>query len=345
MSTPNTPGPSSVPLAYVLLIGQGRSGTNFLLSLLDQSPTTHCRNEPDQLDASALAQLSPFRFFVDDEPRLSALFGPALRTAAARIGPRDHMADAEKTWLRRGRRRAGYFLLRQRYRAVERLIRRRKPMDGKELAFPRWMVDARELERSLHVFKLNAAVGLGAWALGARPEARVLHIVRHPGGFAKSWLKRWVRGEGGMDRGKGTADRLDEKGRLREVARREPRWAALLGDIEAMGQAEGELWWWRYANEALYGAGRAHPRYQCVLYEDLARDPEAVSRRVYETVGLAWDEAIAARVRAIATGAETIARAWKDELEPGMVALVEKVLHGSAMEAWWQEPGSARDVA
>src|SRR5262245_19597469 len=207
------------PLDYALLIGQGRSGTNYLLSLLDQSAATHCRNEPDQLDSSALAGLVDFRFFVDDERRLSELYEPAVRQAARCVGPRDHMADVEKDWLRRGRRRAGYFWLRQRYRAVERLLRRRKPMDGKELVFPGWMVDPDALARSFHVFKLNAAIGVGTWALGARPAARVLHIVRHPGGFAKSWLKRWVRGEGGMDRGQGNADRLRDEDRLREAAR------------------------------------------------------------------------------------------------------------------------------
>ncbi len=339
------PNPDPAQLAYALLIGQGRSGTNFLLSLLDQSAATHCRNEPDQLDSSAFAGLSEFRYFVDDEARLRVLFEPAVRRAAACIGPRDHMADVEKDWLRRGRRRAGYFFLRQRYRAVERLIHRRKPMDGKELPFPGWMVQSAKLAQSFHVFKLNAAAGLGAWALGARPEARVLHIVRHPGGFAKSWLKRWVRGEGGMDRGKGNADRLSDEERLREVARREPRWAGLFGDLEVMGRAEGELWWWRYLNEALHAAGRAHPRYTRVLYEDLARDPETLSRGVYGACGLEWNEVIAARVRSIASGAEKIARAWKDELEPDLVALVEKVLHGSAMEHWWPESGGTRDAA
>ncbi|NOT31264.1 MAG: hypothetical protein HOP15_12525 [Planctomycetes bacterium] len=334
-----------MPLDYVLLIGQGRSGTNFLLSLLDQSAATHCRNEPDQLDSSAFARLSEFRFFVGDEPRLRELFEPAVRRAAACVGPRDHMAEVEKDWLRSARRRPGYFFLRQRYRIVERLIRRRKPMDGKELAFPSWMVKAEQLERSLHVFKLNAAVGLGAWALAARPEARVLHIVRHPGGFAKSWLKRWVRGEGGMQRGQGNADRLSDEERLREIARRDPRWAALLGDVDAMGRAEGELWWWRYVNEALHEAGRTRPRYTRVLYEELARDPEGASRGVYRACGLQWDEAIATRVRAIAAGAEKIARAWKEELEPGLVATVEKVLHGSAMEHWWPEAGGAHAAA
>lgn len=336
---------TAAPLSYALLIGQGRSGTNYLLSLLDRSPATHCRNEPDQLDAGALARLAPFRFFVDDETTLETLLDDAVRRAARCVGPRDHMSDVEKNWIRRDRRRAGYFYLRHRYRAVERLIHWRKPMDGKELVFPGWMVDARALEKSFHVFKLNAAVGYGAWALRERPGARVIHIVRHPGGFLKSWHKRWVRGEGGQERGKGNADTLREEDRLREIARREPAWAELLGDVAAIGPAERELWWWRYLNEALNAAGRGRANYLHVLYENLAHDPTGVSRAVYAFSGLEWNEAIAQQVRAISRGADKIARAWKDELEPDMVALVEKVLYGSPMEAWWGEDGEARAAA
>ncbi len=336
---------TSAALSYALLIGQGRSGTNYLLGLLDQSPATHCRNESDQLDSSALARLAPFRFFVDDEPRLASLYDEAVRQAARCVGPRDHMTDVEKDWLKRGRRRAGYFFLRQRYRAVERLIRRRKPMDGKELVYPGWMVHDVKLARSFHVFKLNGAVGYGGWALRARPDARVIHIVRHPGGFLKSWHKRWVRGEGGQQRGKGNADTLREEDRLTEIARRDPRWARRLGDLAAIGQAESELWWWRYLNEVLLEAGHGRANYTLVLYEDLARDPEGVSRGVYAACGLAWDEPIAARVRSISRGAEKIARAWKDELEPALVALVEKVLAGSPMERWWGEDGGVRAAA
>lgn len=329
----NSPG-------YALLIGQGRSGTNYLLSLLDLSASTHCRNEPDQLDRSAFASLADFRYFVSDESALDARFDAVVSQAARCIGPRDHMADLDKDWMKNSRRGAGYFLLRQRYRVVERLIKRRAPMDGRELVFPRWMVDAAALERAFHVFKLNAAVGLGAFALRHRPQARVLQIVRHPGGFAKSWLKRWVRGEGGMGRGKGTAQKLVDEDRLRAVARQDARWARLFGDIDRMSRPEGELWWWRYVNEALHEAGRGKPGYTLVLYEELAHAPDRVARFVYERCGLEWSPLIAERVRNLSGDAEKIARAWKDELEPDMVALVEKVLDGSPMGAWWDEGGT-----
>jgi hypothetical protein len=332
------------PLHHALLVGQGRSGTNFLLALLDQSRATHCRNAPDQLDGGALARLAPFRFFVDDEARLAALYEPAVRAAARCIGPRDRALDVEKDWLRPRSRRVGTFLLRQRWRVMERVVRRRAPMDGKEHVLPRWMADHARLARSCHVFKLNAAAGTAAWVLRARPDARVLQIVRHPGGFARSWLTRWVRGEGGMDRGHGTADGLVDEERLRAVARRDPRWAQLMGDIDAMSRAEGELWWWRWVNETLHAAGSGRAAYALVLYEELARAPERVAAEAYRALGLELDAHAAARVRALARGAESIANAWKDALAPELVALVEKVLAGSVMERWWSD-GVGRGAA
>src|SRR5262245_35313807 len=99
------------PRGHALLIGQGRSGTNYLLSLLDQSAATHCRNEPDQLDRSAFASLADFRYFVADEAALAQRYDAVVAEAARCIGPRDHMADLDKEWMRNTRCRAGYFLL------------------------------------------------------------------------------------------------------------------------------------------------------------------------------------------------------------------------------------------
>jgi hypothetical protein len=325
------------PLDCALLIGQGRSGTNFLLSLFDQSPLTHCRNEPDQLDRSSLAALAEFRFFVDDDLKLEGKFDRAFREAALCIGPRDHVAAHPKAWLRPSTQRAGFFLLRQRYRAVERLWRRRKPMDGREVRFPRWMIDPLRLERSLHVFKLNAAVGLGTWALRHRREMRLIQIVRHPAGFLKSWLRRWVKGEGGQDRGQGTRDLWRDEDRLRELARRDPAWQRTLGDVDAMSRTEGELWWWRYVNETLWREGCERESYRLVLYEDLAARPVELARELFETCGLHWDDELSARAGRLAKEPHKDPRAWRDELDEPTVEIVERVLAGSPMAGWWSE--------
>ena len=51
----------SSPLATAdrlnVIAGRGRSGSNFLLHLLNHSPRTFCRNEPNMFDGTALSNL------------------------------------------------------------------------------------------------------------------------------------------------------------------------------------------------------------------------------------------------------------------------------------------------
>ena len=52
--------------AYALIAGHGRSGTNWLLHLLDRAAATHCRNEPNEIAGNEFAALpSPFVPVVD----------------------------------------------------------------------------------------------------------------------------------------------------------------------------------------------------------------------------------------------------------------------------------------
>ena len=326
--------PAVRSLDYALLLGQGRSGTNFLLALLNQSARTHCRNEPDQSDTSALAALRPFRFFVDDEALLDELWDDAVHGAALTFGPRDHIVAMPKDWLFPGSRRPGFFYLRQRLLAKARL-EKLKPMDTGEVRFPAWMTSSTRLERSFHVFKLNAAVGLATWMFGNRPRALGIHIVRHPGGFVKSWLARWVRGETHQERGAGDKDLLQDEERLKALAQRDETWAARMGDIDAMERVEAELWWWRYVNEAIWERGTGLASYRRLLFEELAEDPLGTTEGVYDFCGLPWTPAVAAEVARIARGSKKIARAWKDELEPSVVETIERVLDDSPMSPWW----------
>ena len=335
--------PAVRSLDYALLLGQGRSGTNFLLALLNQSSHTHCRNEPDQSDASALAALRPFRFFVDDEELLGELWDDAIHGAAMAFGPRDHIVARPKDWLFPGARRPGFFYLRQRLLARARL-EGLKAMDVGEVRFPAWMTSDSRLERSFHVFKLNAAVGLATWMLAHRPKARGIHIVRHPGGFVKSWLARWVRGQTHQERGAGDKDLLRDEERLRALARRDEAWGRRMGDIDAMERVEAELWWWRYVNESIWERGTGLAGYRRLLFEELAEDPLTTTEAVYELCDLPWTPAVATEVSRIARGSRKIARAWKDELEASVVEVIERVLDDSPMSRWWDGRYSCREL-
>ena len=73
---------------YILIVGQARSGTNWLLDLLDLSPYTHCRNEADKLENSPFAQLpSPVVRQPLDE-NFGQQWDQAIAITASRLGER-----------------------------------------------------------------------------------------------------------------------------------------------------------------------------------------------------------------------------------------------------------------
>ena len=316
-------------LSYALVLGQGRSGTNYLLHLLNQSADTHCRNEPDQLEGSKLGDLAASRFVVDDPESLGPLWDEAVEDAALSIGPRDHRVQGPKSWIYPGTTRLGYGWLRQRYRLVHRFLRSDQPMFGSEVRFPRWMTSEARLRQAFHVFKLNAACGLGTWVLQHRPLGRAFHIVRHPGGFTKSWLRRWVDSNGQDETGEACRVRL---GNLLDL---EPEWAEEIEDPETLSHIEAELWFWRWVNERLAAVGDEASGYFRIIYEELAENPVEVTRETYRFCELPWTDQVERRVLEISRGSRRIASAWKDELERDVVESIEKVLHGSSLSRLW----------
>ncbi len=321
------------PIRYALILGQGRSGTNHLLRILNQSPHTHCRNEADRLRDSPLNQLENSRFFVQDEEELEAKWDEAVRSAALHMGARDQPLPCAKTWLYPGTRKPGIFYVRQRYRILHRLGRNGRPMDGKEVRFPRWMTTPNRLEQAFHVLKLNAVCGFADFVLRKRPAGKVLHIVRHPGGFTKSWLQRWVERRGD------SAAKESCQRRLAELCAFAPDWAAQAKvpteAIEKMSYVEAELWFWRYCNETVSQAGEGKPNYMRVVYEDLADHSIRVAREVYSFCELPWNEQIEQRVVAMSERSSSIARAWRQDLEPEFIEVVERVTENCPIMGWW----------
>ena len=73
------------PKRYVLITGQGRSGTNWLLEILDQSRQTHCRNEPNGCAGSALSALPLGQMSCpEQEAKLESAWDAAIIRASSR---------------------------------------------------------------------------------------------------------------------------------------------------------------------------------------------------------------------------------------------------------------------
>jgi len=330
VSPTDTPPSSRQGLRYSLILGQGRSGTRYLLRLFDKSTDTHCRNEADQIPGSAFARLAPWRFHVDDDAALEGIWDQVVGDASYSIGPRDPYPIRSKTWVYPLTRGLGRTVLRYRYLLRYKITGRDHPMhNGREYHLPRWVVSPRQLETALHVFKLNASCGLAGWMFRQRPAAKAVHIVRHPGGFVKSWRERWLRKN---DEGQVQTENIQ---RLMTLAERDPAWKSRLGDIEQMSGLEAELWFWRFCSEETHRAGEGRQGYHRIIFEDLASDPVAVCRDMYAFVGLPWNRAIEEMILEESRDSKSIAGAWKKELEPDVVEIVERVLDGSPMVGWW----------
>jgi hypothetical protein len=172
-----------------------------------------------------------------------------------------------------------------------------------------------------------------AWVLRNRPEAHVVHIVRHPGGYLNSLRKRmWSE----LDTAKVVQDNRD---RLARVAASDPVWADQFGDLEALSAVEAELWYWRYAGETIHQAGEGNPRYHLVAYEELTRNPVGLSRALFRACGLDWDEAVEQAIERISEGSQAIAAAWREQLSGAEVRLIEQILRESPLRDLWYGNG------
>jgi hypothetical protein len=316
---------------YILIVGQGRSGTNWLLDLLEISPYTHCRNEPNELDASPLAQLpSPFarQPLGDSFPQE---WDQAVALTSLRMGDRDRIAIHPKSHIYEPVRWLGGALVLGK-RRVRRLLSPVFPSLGQsEWAVPWWFAHPDALKLASSVLKINMAPGWADWVLRNRPDVLVIHIVRHPGGFLNSMSRRYWADQDI------TVVKQDNRERLRQIVNYEPEWAERFGDIDAMSVEESELWYWRYASETIHTAGEGRPHYVQLVYEDLVANSIDLAKHVYEKCRLPWTKNIEAEIAKSASSSQAIATAWYKKLEPEQIELVQRILADSFMSDWWEK--------
>ena len=314
------------PPKYVLIAGHGRSGTNWLLDLLDLSPRTHCRSEANALEGSALAKVP--RGWVSGVD-IAGTWDEAVLATSRSFGARDRLPATRKDHLRGFAQQLGPVRVMQSARSRRALAPLFPRLRGQEWLIPGWIAPESSMSRALPVLKINQMPGWMAWVLAHRPEARVLHIVRHPGGFINSHLTRYVA------KGDGEAIARENRKRLAMIAAKSPTWAGRFGDIEALSLIESELWFWRYSSEVTHEAGLGNPNYQRVIYEDLTQDPVGVAKSVFEGCGLPWDDEIERRVRQSSAESRSIATNWRTRSTAEQVEAIDSVLDGSFLREWW----------
>jgi hypothetical protein len=238
----------------ILILGSPRSGTSWLAKIVDSHPDILYRHEPDeavQLRAHPAEQL------------LAWAQQGGLRVVAKR------------PWFRKSWRPWPVELL-WRTAASGLALAERLPL-ARVTSVPDLILPScrRRLRLAMKIVNWD-----GTGAAAALPETRVLLILRHPCGQVASVMA-------GRRTGQFTAPLAEDGGMI--AAR---NYAARFGvDGAAFDKAPDYAqyaWVWRAFNEPIVDALGRLPNARVVVYDDLCRNPNGLSRELFSFLNLSW---------------------------------------------------------
>ena len=333
---------NTAPGHYALIIGNGRSGTNWLLTMLDASRQTHCRNEPQEIPTSPYHQLPAPPLDGDAFQKMAVKWDAFVAWTAYRMGERDLKIENPKDHIHPWAQKTGLAYLPVRPKVQQQFRPLVPALQRGEWQMPIWIGSPERLRQATAVLKVNDLKAWTAeWIFQHRPQVPVVHITRHLGGQLNSGIKRFFTHLSPEQ--KVREQRLHQE-ILQLATKLHPEWSEKLGDIEAMDLIEAVAWVWRYNNEMIYLRGQQATNYLPIVYEDLAQDPLHYARKMYDLCQLPWTPEVE---RIISQGLDTsvwgkleksassVADAWKQKLAPEYQELTHEVLDGSLMQTWW----------
>ncbi|HET6724713.1 MAG TPA: sulfotransferase [Gammaproteobacteria bacterium] len=318
----------------ILVFGLPRSGTTWLGKIFDSHPDTLYRHEPDNY------------------PRLEAL--PRF--------PSLHDADTYADFV-------GNF--------VSDLARRNDvTVAAKMPIFPKvWRGPIRQrlLQGAALAAKVGVRAGVNLPVLGARgdriapaptivwksiestgrfgllmrvlPEARGIHLLRHPCGQINSVLRGERQGE--FQDNSPTSEFFNLFRLLLETSQARRHGLSMKG-LRRMRPEERLAWSWVITNEKAVEEAKESGRSRVVCYEDLCANPLAESRRLFDFAGLDWNAQTARFVRR-STDADAAAyysvfknpthsvSRWREELPADSACRILAILQSSFLAEFYDE--------
>jgi hypothetical protein len=283
----------------ILILGAPRSGTTWLAKIVDSHPDVLYRHEPDEtlpspaeVTEQALPELLE-RWATDRSPR-SVTKRPFFRKSwQSPVGRSLHTLLAGASGL------------------SSRLPRPFNVLAGLPIPDVASRTPARIAIKSVRWVE-------GAPVLArAVPASRTIFILRHPCGQVASVMRGNRQNRFDL-RTEGTDMPFDEEHAVAFAAAHdvdEP-------SFQALPDAAKYAWSWRAFNEPTYDALAAQPNVHVVLYEALCADPETLSRRLLEFVGLDWNPQTA----------EFVARSTTHKGDAGYYAIFQNAV--AAAERW-----------
>ena len=311
----------------ILLFGMPRSGTSWIGKLFDSHPDTLYRHEPDSVNKLSLPLYPgmPDANSYRDELRAFVAGLPELRASKV-VGKLP--------------------LFPKRYQSAPGLLAYRtgvmfaKAASGFGRPVPVWSRPTGRSNTSVRlVWKSIESLGRLGVCVEVLPEARSIHILRHPCGYVASVLRGDAEAHFG-DVG-ASADHLWILKRLLEVPTAQ-RHGLRLEELQAMAPEERLAWRWCLSQEKTLADTARCARVLAVRYEDVCVEPMGMTRRMFEFTGLGWDTQTEAFISA-STGASgddyysvfrdsrRAAESWQSDLSAATIDRIMAVVRNSGL--------------
>ncbi|HET7299057.1 MAG TPA: sulfotransferase [Oleiagrimonas sp.] len=321
----------------ILVFGMPRSGTTWVGKLFDSHPDTLYRHEPDsvrRLNLPLYPDVTSARHYRHELEQFVALL-PRMRSPEV-VGKQPLFAKSYQSHAALVAYRASVVAA----KAASR-VKRNFPCPYRPLA------DGNP--RARLVWKSIESPGRLGACMEALPDARAIHLMRHPCGYVASQLR-------GVSTNRFSNPEADASnpwilkmllassvGKAHELT---------LDDARKMTPEERLAWRWVLTGEKILADVAHNRRVLTVRYEDICAEPFTMTRKMFEFVGLNWQTQTGAFVRA---SSETVQRAtdtdyysvfkpsqaaaerWRVELAPDVIERVMRVLRMSPLFRYYPE--------
>ena len=311
----------------IMIFGSPRSGTTWLGKLFDSHPDVFYLHEPDSI---LVTREIPFQVNADE---LEKYIVPASEYMSRLLDIKHIKVTGSLPIFRKNYRNIFKHLFRYGYVYSSKILQRGISADKlRNIDIPDFFGEGKK-ENIQYVIKSVNSLNRTSLFSRVKPDAPILHLIRHPCGCFASHL-RGVR----MNLLQGGSF-MPAISRMPEAKQR----GFTLKYLESLTAEEKSACVWMLQNEKTMNEMKNRDNYKLVVYEELCRDPLQVTRELFDFSALQWDVQTEEFIRRcqqaddgdkgyfqiIRNPAKAVSR-WKDELDKSQISRVIDFVSDSA---------------
>lgn len=315
---------SAIPLesGCAIISGNGRSGSNRLLDILDLHPNTVCRNEVNEIPGGAFYGIGGELF----ELSATALqeLQTAIQSGKSRRSSRDRADYYHKAFLKKPARKILLPLSKKKIRNTLHALNMMPNIH--EWKIPKALANTSELNKSTLVLKLNSCPEWARALSKTESQPYIIHNIRNPNQYLRSWYNRFIRA------GAGSSSFEENFNDIPEIlAHFKQSGAERLRAPNLTNIVEAEIWRWRFINEQIMSISDVSQKYLLVKYDEVEHDPSGTADRVHKFIGLEMD--VRARTKSVRMPNKLFSEKHKHKLDESLSGfLLDRVLEGSPLK-------------